>query len=37
MSEPTNGASAAGEAGGATQPVEARPIMTTRRASRCAC
>ena len=30
MSEPTTGASAAGETGGATQPMEARPIMTTQ-------
>jgi trimethylamine--corrinoid protein Co-methyltransferase len=30
MSEPANGASAAGEAGSATLPVEAHPIMTTQ-------
>ena len=30
MSEPTTGASAAGETGGATQPMEARPIMRTQ-------
>ena len=30
MSEPANGAGAAGEVGGTMQPVEARPIMTTQ-------